>query len=81
MEGARGLKRDDLRPGVLNGRTAEAEVVLDVARYDPVSQLLEENHVRLTPTGVAISTTPVSLLEPGLSTTTPRGRTPRSATH
>lgn len=28
------------------------EVVFDVARYDPVTQLLEENHVRLTENGI-----------------------------
>lgn len=30
------------------------EVVFDVARYDPVTQLLEENHVRLTENGIAM---------------------------
>ena len=30
-------------------------VVFDVARYDPVTQLLTENHVRLTPSGITMS--------------------------
>ena len=30
-------------------------VVLDVARYDPVTQLLEENHVQLTAQGITMS--------------------------
>lgn len=33
-------------------RVATGEVVLDVNRYDPVTQLLDENHVTLTDAGV-----------------------------
>lgn len=33
-------------------RVAAGEVVLDVNRYDPVTQLLDENHVTLTDAGV-----------------------------
>lgn len=40
-------------------------VVLDVARYDPVTQLLEENHVRLTPGGVTMSPIVCRLITPG----------------
>ena len=31
------------------------EVGFDVARYDPVTQLLEENHVRMTETGISMN--------------------------
>lgn len=41
------------------------EVVLDVARYDPVSQLLEENHVRLAVDGVSMSPIVCRLITPG----------------
>jgi len=40
-------------------------VVLDVARYDPVTQLLEENHVRLTPAGITMSPIVCRLIAPG----------------
>ncbi len=40
-------------------------VVLDVARYDPVTQLLEENHVRLTTQGVTMSPIVCRLITPG----------------
>lgn len=33
-------------------RVTADEVTLDVARYDPVTQLFEENHVTFTPSGV-----------------------------
>lgn len=33
-------------------RVAAGEVVLDVNRYDPVTQLLEENHVRISAAGI-----------------------------
>lgn len=40
-------------------------VVLDVARYDAVTQLLEENHVRLTPTGITMQPIVCRLISPG----------------
>ena len=40
-------------------RVAAGEVVLDVCRYDPVTQVLDENHVRITAAGVVLA--PVSL--------------------
>lgn len=43
---------------------AEA-VVLDVARYDPVTQLLTENHVRLSPSGITMSPIVCRLITPG----------------
>ncbi|MEP7201005.1 MAG: class I SAM-dependent methyltransferase [Ilumatobacteraceae bacterium] len=42
-----------------------SEVRLDVARYDPVSQLLEENHVRLTPAGITMDPIVCRLITPG----------------
>jgi SAM-dependent methyltransferase len=41
------------------------EVVLDIARYDPVTQLLEESHVRLSPTGIAMTPIVCRLVTPG----------------
>ena len=40
-------------------------VVLDVARYDPITQLLEENHVRLTTQGITMSPIVCRLITPG----------------
>ncbi len=40
-------------------------VLLDVARYDPVTQLLEENHVRLTASGITMSPIVCRLITPG----------------
>jgi SAM-dependent methyltransferase len=40
-------------------------VVLDVARYDPVTQLLAENHVRLTPSGISMNPIVCRLITPG----------------
>jgi SAM-dependent methyltransferase len=40
-------------------------IVLDVARYDPVTQLLSENHVRLTTSGIAMSPIVCRLITPG----------------
>jgi SAM-dependent methyltransferase len=40
-------------------------VVLDVARYDPVTQLLTENHVRLTPDGITMQPIVCRLITPG----------------
>jgi len=40
-------------------------VGLDVARYDPVTQLLEENHVRLTAQGITMTPIVCRLITPG----------------
>jgi hypothetical protein len=40
-------------------------VVLDVARYDPVTQLLEENHIRLTADGITMQPIICRLITPG----------------
>lgn len=40
-------------------------VVLDVARYDPVTQLLEENHVRISPQGITTAPIVCRLITPG----------------
>jgi SAM-dependent methyltransferase len=40
-------------------------VVLDVARYDAVTQLLEENHVSLTANGITLSPIVCRLITPG----------------
>lgn len=40
-------------------------VMLDVARYDPVTQLLEENHVRLTERGITMTPIVCRLITPG----------------
>jgi SAM-dependent methyltransferase len=40
-------------------------VVLDVARYDPVTQLLEENHVRLAANGITLNPIVCRLITPG----------------
>ena len=40
-------------------------VILDVARYDPVTQLLEENHVQLTAEGITMSPIVCRLITPG----------------
>jgi SAM-dependent methyltransferase len=40
-------------------------VVLDVARYDPVTQLLEENHLRLTTKGITMTPIVCRLITPG----------------
>lgn len=39
--------------------------MLDVACYDPVSQLLEENHVRLATDGITMSPIVCRLITPG----------------
>ena len=41
------------------------DVMFDVARYDPVTQLLEENHVRLTPNGITMNPIVCRLITPG----------------
>jgi SAM-dependent methyltransferase len=40
-------------------------VGLDVARYDPVTQLLEENHITFTPDGITLSPIVCRLISPG----------------
>jgi SAM-dependent methyltransferase len=40
-------------------------VVLDVARYDPVTQLLEENHVQFSAQGITMSPIVCRLITPG----------------
>jgi SAM-dependent methyltransferase len=40
-------------------------VMLDVARYDPVTQLLEENHIQLTPSGITLHPIVCRLITPG----------------
>lgn len=40
-------------------------VSLDVARYDPVTQLLEENHVRLSASGIKMNPIVCRLITPG----------------
>jgi hypothetical protein len=46
-------------------RVGMTEVMLDVARYDPVSQLLEENHIRLTQDGISMTPIACRLITPG----------------
>jgi SAM-dependent methyltransferase len=46
-------------------RVGMSEIVLDVARYDPVSQLLEENHVRIASDGITMSPIVCRLITPG----------------
>jgi SAM-dependent methyltransferase len=40
-------------------------VRLDVARYDPVTQLLEENHVSISPNGITMAPIVCRLITPG----------------
>lgn len=40
-------------------------VILDVARYDPATQLLEENHVQLTAKGITLNPIVCRLITPG----------------
>ncbi|MEM7798525.1 MAG: class I SAM-dependent methyltransferase [Chloroflexota bacterium] len=41
------------------------EVMFDVARYNPVTQIMEENHVRLTPNGITMNPIVTRLITPG----------------
>ncbi len=41
------------------------EITLDVARYDPVTQLFEENHVTLTESGIRMTPIVCRLITPG----------------
>jgi len=40
-------------------------VGLDVVRYNPVTQLLEENHIRFTPIGITMNPIVCRLITPG----------------
>lgn len=40
-------------------RVAADQVMLDIGRYDPVTQVLDENHVRISAAGISLS--PISL--------------------
>ena len=40
-------------------------IMLDVARYDPVTQLLEENHVRISTSGITMKPIVCRLITPG----------------
>ena len=42
-----------------------SEVIFDVAHYDPVTQLMEESHVRLTPAGISMVPIVCRLIGPG----------------
>lgn len=54
------------KPDYVHAEHVEKEtVVLDVARYDPVTQLLEENHVQLTSQGIKMSPIVCRLITPG----------------
>lgn len=44
---------------------AQDTVMLDVARYDPVTQLLEENHIRLSTQGITMTPIVCRLITPG----------------
>lgn len=46
-------------------RVETTAVVLDVARYDPVTQLLVENHVHLGTTGISLQPIVCRLITPG----------------
>jgi SAM-dependent methyltransferase len=58
-----------VRPGRFDYVDAEHvglnTVTLDVVRYDPVSQLMAENHVRLSPAGVTMGPIVCRLITPG----------------
>lgn len=54
------------QPGYVHAERVEKEtVVLDVARYDPVTQLLEENHIQFTAQGITMSPIVCRLITPG----------------
>lgn len=54
------------RPDYVHAEHVGIDTVgLDVARYDPVTQLLEENHVRLTAQGITMSPIVCRLITPG----------------
>jgi SAM-dependent methyltransferase len=55
------------RPGhqfVNAERVAAGHVTLDVGRYDPVTQLLEENHVRISADGISLGAISLRLANP-----------------
>ena len=43
----------------------KTDIVFDVARYDPVTQLLEENHVHLSASGITMKPIVCRLITPG----------------
>jgi hypothetical protein len=45
-------------------RVAADDVTLDVGRYDPVTQLLEENHVRISADGISLGAISLRLANP-----------------
>jgi len=54
------------RPDYVHAERVRAgDVVLDVARYDPVTQLLAENHVRITADGITLAPILCRLVTPG----------------
>ena len=54
------------RPDYIRAEYVGKETVgLDVARYDPVTQLLEENHIRFTSQGISMSPIVCRLITPG----------------
>jgi SAM-dependent methyltransferase len=55
------------RPGhqfVNAERVAADEVTLDIGRYDPVTQLLDENHVRISADGISLGAISLRLANP-----------------
>ena len=55
------------RPGyqfVSAERVAAHEVTLDIGRYDPVTQLLDENHVRISADGISLGAISLRLANP-----------------
>ena len=58
-----------IQPGATNYVHTEfvdlAAVGFDVARYDPRTQLLSENHVRITPDGAQFTPIVLRLITPG----------------
>jgi len=56
-----------VRPGhqfVNAERVAADEVTLDIGRYDPVTQLLDENHVRISADGISLGAISLRLANP-----------------
>ena len=55
------------RPGhqfVNAERVAAGQVTLDIGRYDPVTQLLDENHVRISADGISLGAISLRLANP-----------------
>ena len=54
------------KPDYVHAEHVGKEIVgLDVARYDPVTQLLEENHIEFTAQGISMSPIVCRLITPG----------------